>query len=65
MPVRCPTCQRGFEPAESPAMPFCSQRCREIDLGRWLDEKVGLPVIRNAEEEEPPPDGSDPHQEHH
>jgi uncharacterized protein len=24
-------------------MPFCSERCRLIDLGRWLDEKHGLP----------------------
>ena len=22
-------------------MPFCSQRCRLVDLGRWLDEKAG------------------------
>jgi hypothetical protein len=25
-------------------MPFCSERCRLIDLGRWLDEEHGLPV---------------------
>ena len=25
-------------------MPFCSERCRTIDLGRWLGEKYGLPV---------------------
>jgi uncharacterized protein len=24
-------------------MPFCSQRCRLLDLGRWLDEDYGLP----------------------
>jgi endogenous inhibitor of DNA gyrase (YacG/DUF329 family) len=23
--------------------PFCSQRCQLIDLGRWLDEEIGLP----------------------
>jgi len=27
-------------------MPFCSDRCRLIDLGRWLDEKQGLPIER-------------------
>jgi endogenous inhibitor of DNA gyrase (YacG/DUF329 family) len=25
-------------------LPFCSDRCRQIDLGRWLDERHGLPV---------------------
>ena len=24
-------------------MPFCSERCRNIDLGRWLDEGIGVP----------------------
>ncbi len=42
--LRCPVCQREFQPDDSPAMPFCSDRCRTIDLGRWLDEKYGLPV---------------------
>lgn len=25
-------------------MPFCSERCRQIDLGRWLGEEYGLPL---------------------
>ncbi len=25
-------------------MPFCGERCRLIDLGRWLDEEIGVPV---------------------
>ena len=33
--MRCPTCERDFQPADSPALPFCSDRCRLIDLGRW------------------------------
>jgi endogenous inhibitor of DNA gyrase (YacG/DUF329 family) len=28
---------------EYPDYPFCSARCRKIDLGRWLDEKYRLP----------------------
>ena len=51
-PFRCPICEKEFQEAESPAMPFCSQRCREIDLGRWLDEKHGLPFDQEAREEE-------------
>jgi uncharacterized protein len=45
MPTRrCPICDKEFLPETSPAMPFCGQRCRLIDLGRWLDEKQGLPI---------------------
>ena len=25
-------------------MPFCSERCRLVDLGRWLDERHGMPI---------------------
>jgi endogenous inhibitor of DNA gyrase (YacG/DUF329 family) len=37
---RCPTCERTFEItsiSELPSFPFCSDRCRLIDLGRWMD----------------------------
>jgi endogenous inhibitor of DNA gyrase (YacG/DUF329 family) len=39
MTVNCPTCGRPvrWEPA-SVWRPFCSERCRLIDLGDWLDE---------------------------
>jgi len=42
--IHCSVCQREFKPEESPAMPFCSERCRLIDLGRWLDERNGMPI---------------------
>ena len=45
---RCPTCKRPFDPQDSRAMPFCSDRCRSIDLGRWLNEEISVPV--NEEE---------------
>jgi endogenous inhibitor of DNA gyrase (YacG/DUF329 family) len=41
--LKCPVCQRDFDSDKSDALPFCSERCRQIDLGRWLDEKYGLP----------------------
>ena len=34
-PVDCPTCKKRVEPSE-PTFPFCSPRCRLIDLGNWL-----------------------------
>ena len=42
--VRCPTCGNPFDPKFTPAMPFCSERCRRIDLGRWLGEEYSLPI---------------------
>jgi uncharacterized protein len=42
--VKCPTCGRGIEWSEqSPFRPFCSERCRVIDLGAWLSEKHVIP----------------------
>jgi hypothetical protein len=37
--VRCPACGREtLYAAENPARPFCSPRCRSIDLGAWASE---------------------------
>jgi endogenous inhibitor of DNA gyrase (YacG/DUF329 family) len=33
----------GQSTAEWPEFPFCSPRCRSIDLGRWLGEKYRVP----------------------
>jgi endogenous inhibitor of DNA gyrase (YacG/DUF329 family) len=52
--MRCPICNREFEPANSPALPFCSERCRTIDLGRWLGESYSLPVVQEPDADEPP-----------
>lgn len=49
--LRCPICERPFDPARTTAMPFCSNRCRQIDLGRWLDEKYSVPVEEREEDE--------------
>ncbi|MBM4359103.1 MAG: DNA gyrase inhibitor YacG [Deltaproteobacteria bacterium] len=39
---RCPICQRSaLEPS---SRPFCSERCRTIDLARWLDGAYRIPV---------------------
>jgi len=50
--VLCPTCGKPFESEASIAMPFCSERCRLIDLGRWLNEEHCLPVEPEDEAEE-------------
>jgi uncharacterized protein len=34
--------------------PFCSERCKLIDLGRWLDGKYQIPVVDDDSLESPP-----------
>jgi endogenous inhibitor of DNA gyrase (YacG/DUF329 family) len=45
---RCPTC-RGPSALrdENPTFPFCSERCRLVDLGNWLGEsyRIAGPVV--------------------
>lgn len=45
----CPICGK---PAKSETRPFCSKRCADIDLGRWLGENYRIPAVE-------PPDGAD------
>ena len=45
--MRCPICKTPVEDsgqALQPSFPFCSERCKLIDLGRWLDGKYQIPV---------------------
>lgn len=48
--IRCPTCEEWFDPAQSKSMPFCSERCQRIDLGRWLGERYSVPVTPKDDE---------------
>jgi endogenous inhibitor of DNA gyrase (YacG/DUF329 family) len=41
--VRCPQCGEAVDWEKSPSRPFCSQRCRLVDLGAWLEERYVLP----------------------
>jgi len=42
--VKCPTCQKFVSwTKESLFKPFCSERCKLIDLGEWADEKRAIP----------------------
>lgn len=43
---KCPRCGRKFSCtslAEHEPFPFCSGRCREIDLGKWLTGQYAIP----------------------
>ena len=42
--VTCPTCgQRVKWTRSNPDRPFCSERCKLIDLGAWADEQHSIP----------------------
>lgn len=50
--VSCPTCGKAVVwTSESPHRPFCSARCRQIDLGAWASESYRVPSS--------PPDASE------
>ena len=51
--LQCAICEQTFDSDQSPALPFCSERCRLIDLGRWLDERHGLPYESPQKPENP------------
>jgi endogenous inhibitor of DNA gyrase (YacG/DUF329 family) len=37
--VKCPTCKKQGEWFETPFGPFCSKRCKLVDLGKWFSEE--------------------------
>lgn len=43
----CPICGKQIPPKphpSSPVMPFCSERCRDVDLARWFSESYPVPI---------------------
>jgi uncharacterized protein len=41
--IKCPTCGRDVDWEAAPFRPFCSERCRLVDLGAWLTEQRAIP----------------------
>jgi hypothetical protein len=54
--ARCPTCKRTFDATITETAPFCSDRCRQVDLSRWLDERYAFPSERELPDEDWPGD---------
>ncbi len=42
MVVRCPTCKKETEWEGNPFRPFCSERCKNIDLAAWASEEYRI-----------------------
>ena len=51
--MRCPICKKEVAPAD-PHVPFCSDRCRVIDLGNWAAERYVVSTPASPEELEEP-----------
>ena len=45
---KCPICGK---PATEASKPFCSERCRDVDLNRWLSGRYVIPGKENQEED--------------
>jgi endogenous inhibitor of DNA gyrase (YacG/DUF329 family) len=49
MKTLCPICKK---PSVEEHKPFCSKRCADVDLGRWLTEGYALPARPEAEDDD-------------
>jgi uncharacterized protein len=49
--MKCPICKVEVTQTD-PQMPFCSERCRMIDLGNWAAEKYRIPVPKTSSGDE-------------
>ena len=57
----CPQCGKPVEwGAQSPFRPFCSERCKLIDLGAWASESYRAPVTEDPDDPESAESGEAP-----
>jgi uncharacterized protein len=49
---KCPICRRALaeDPASVRFRPFCSKRCADVDLGRWLGGTYAIPAVESEDE---------------
>lgn len=54
MKILCPLCKKQLDdvPEDFPSRPFCSPRCKLVDLGNWLNEEYRVSEPVNLEREE-------------
>ena len=50
--MKCPICRQDVTWEGNPNRPFCSERCRLIDLGNWATGQYSLPAEETNTEEE-------------
>ena len=47
--MRCPVCKHETVGNGNPFRPFCSERCKLIDLHNWLAERYRIPLVEEEE----------------
>ncbi|UCD84363.1 MAG: DNA gyrase inhibitor YacG [Deltaproteobacteria bacterium] len=51
--IKCPVCNKLIPWKRNPYRPFCSERCRLIDLGAWASEEYRIPGENMRDEKKP------------
>jgi len=41
--MKCPTCSKQVDWQDNPFRPFCSERCKLVDLSKWVSEEYRVP----------------------
>lgn len=59
MQVKCPRCGKESSISENRFRPFCSERCKLLDLGEWLSGSYSVPVVQDEGEDPNPESGGD------
>lgn len=52
MKIKCPLCKDFTTWEENPWRPFCSERCKLTDLGKWASEEYRIPDKKEEVKEE-------------
>ena len=50
MNIKCPGCGKDVAFENNPFRPFCSERCKLLDLGDWLTGSYSIPVEEHKDE---------------
>lgn len=56
----CPICGKPASAPDSGFAPFCSARCKGVDLNRWLKGAYAIPVVEQDDIEDDEPASEDP-----
>ena len=56
--MKCPICGKPVAWQDNPSRPFCSERCKLVDLGRWVSDEYSVPGSPLPQDfnETPPPE---------
>jgi uncharacterized protein len=56
--MKCPMCGKETAYEQNPYRPFCSERCKLLDLGNWAGERYRFPTKERPSEEIPRSNGN-------